>query len=377
MDTITGFKKQFTGRKGIHFNSAGQAPVSTAVANRAREVISLQEEFASFADPALIAGVDQVRSRLADFLGADQDHTGFVSNVATALSQAALGFPLKSGDEVVTLDQEYASSFYPWRVACERSGATLRVFHSDSNGAVNLDELVRFIGPRTKVVAVSWVQFQTGTVLDLQRLGNHCRAIGAFLVVDGIQALGQLSFSLRDLPVDFIAGGAHKWMCSLLGQGFFAGTPEFLAQLSPVVVGAGTFGRWGTFADPGLKMVESSRKFEPGGFAFAPLFALDSAIQVLNEATMPSIEVEITRLSQKLRAGLRDLEVELATPLSQQGGTTSVKLDPTMESRFLERCKQERIALAKRGKYVRFSLHAFCNEDEIERVLQVLKEVKT
>ena len=377
MGTITAFKEQFKNRKGIHFNSAGQAPISSAVAERAQEVIRLQQEQASFADSTLIAGVDQVRKRVSGFLGADPDHTGFAPNVATALSQAALGFPLQRGDEVVTLDQEYASSYYPWSVACERSGASLRVFRSGAMGSLNGDEFIRFIGPRTKVVAVSWVQFQTGTVLDLRRIGNHCRSIGAFLVVDGIQALGQMPFSLQDLPVDFIAGGAHKWMCSLLGQGFFAGTPEFMNQLSPVVVGAGTFGRWGTFAVPDLKIVETSKKFEPGGLAFAPLFALDSAIQVLSEAQPRHIEGEITRLSEKLRTGLLELNVELATPVDQRGGTTSVRLDAPREARFLERCKQERIALVKRGDFVRFSLHAFCHEGEVERVLQILKEVNS
>jgi selenocysteine lyase/cysteine desulfurase len=377
MDSITGFKRQFKNRKGIHFNSAGQAPISFSAAERAREVISLQLELASFGDPTLISGVDQVRERLAHFLGADKNHTGFTQNVAMALSQAALGFPLKSGDEVVTIDQEYASSYYPWSVACERSGANLRVFRSGLDGALDLDAFLSFMGPRTRVVAVSWVQFQTGTMIDLVRLGNHCRSMGAYLVVDGIQALGQLPFSLKDLPVDFIAGGAHKWMCSLLGQGFFAGTPEFMNALTPVVVGAGTFGRWGTYALPELKMVETSRRFEPGGFAFVPLFALDSAIQVLSEASLSQIEAEISRLSRKLRMGLQDLEITLASPLTQRGGTTSVKMEPALEARFLERCRQERVALAKRGEFIRFSIHAFCEDQEVDRVLDLLREVKS
>jgi len=374
MDTIKDFKRQFEGRKGIHFNSAGQSPVSRLAAERAREVVQMQEESGSLADPVLIAGADRARQRLADFLGARKEDAGFAPNVASALSQAALGFPLRSGDEVVTIDQEYASSYYPWAVACERSGAVLRVFSSGPDGRVDLDAFLGFIRPGTRVVAVSWVQFQTGAILDLERVGAHCRSIGAAFVVDGIQGLGQLPFSLHELPVDFIAGAAHKWMGSLVGQGFFAGTPEFLSKLSPVTIGAGTFGRWGTFGNPGQKMDATSRRFEPGGLAFAPLFALDSAIGLLQATGAAAIETEIRRLSARLRSGLQELGVHLATPVGQRGGATSVRLESRVEARFLERCRDEKIALSKRGEFVRFSLHAYCLDPEIDRVLGILKE---
>ena len=374
MDSIRDFKKQFEGRKGVHFNSAGQSPVSRVAAERAREVVRMQEESGSLVDPVLVAGADQARRRIADFLGARKQDTGFAPNVASALSQAALGFPLRAGDVVVTIDQEYASSYYPWFVACERSGATLRAFPSGPDARVDLDAFLAFIRPGTRVVAVSWVQFQTGAILDLERLGAHCRSIGAALVVDGIQGLGQLPFSLKDLPVDFIAGAAHKWMCSLVGQGFFAGTPEFLSMLSPVTIGAGTFGRWGTFGHPEQKMDSSARRFEPGGLAFAPIFALDSAIGLLQSTGAGAIETEITRLSGRLRNGLRELGVHLATPVEQRGGTTSVRLESAVETRFLERCKQEKVALSKRGEFVRFSLHAYCEDSEVERVLGLLRE---
>jgi selenocysteine lyase/cysteine desulfurase len=179
---------------------------------------------------------------------------------------------------------------------------------------------------------------------------------------------------LKDLPVDFIAGAGHKWMCSLVGQGFFAGTPEFLSKLSPVVIGAGTFGCWGTVGNPGQKMDATARRFEPGGLAFAPLFALDSAIGLLQATGGTAIEAEIRRLSARLRGGLRELGIPLATPVEQRGGITSVRLDARVEAVFFERCRHEKIAISKRGVYTRFSLHAFCRDEEIDRVLGILKE---
>jgi selenocysteine lyase/cysteine desulfurase len=193
--------------------------------------------------------------------------------------------------------------------------------------------------------------------------------------VDGIQALGQLPFSFRDLPVDFIAGASHKWMTGPLGQGFFAVKPELMKVLSPVLIGAGTYNRRGNFADPEAAMMDSAMRFEPGGLAFLPLFGMDSAIELLLETGMDQIESEISSLSSTLREGILSLGLNLVTPLRQKGGTTSIQMESELETRFLNRCRELKISIMKRGEVVRISPHAFCSQEEVQQVLQVLKEV--
>ena len=375
MGNLSLFKEQFNNRDGIHFNNAGQSPISNQAADRVKQVLEIQHQRATRGDSELLSMLGVARERLAHFLGASASEVAYTQNCASALSQAALGFPLAKGDVVITLDQEYASNFYPWKTACERSGARLEVVPSHSNLEVNLEALYSAMRPPVKVVAVSWVQFQTGSVLDLKKLGDHCHAQGAFLVVDGIQALGQLPFSFHDLPVDFIAGASHKWISGPLGQGFFAVKPELMKLLSPVLIGAGTYNRRGNFADPHAAMMDSAMRFEPGGLAFLPLFGMDSAIELLLETGMDQIESEIRKLSSRLRAGILALGLKLVTPLEQRGGITSLQMEPELETRFLNRCRELNISIMKRGEVVRISPHAFCNEAEVEQVLHVLKGV--
>jgi cysteine desulfurase/selenocysteine lyase len=377
METLTRFKDAFRFRQGIHFNSAGQSPVSLVVRDRVEQVIRWQFEQASFRDPDLKDGVQQARVTLARFLGAQPGELAFTPNVATALSQAALGYPLTQGDAVVTIDQEYSSSFIPWREACLRSGAELRVCRSDSDGNVDLDSLYEQIRGPVKIVAVSWVQFQTGSILDLKTLGELCRRQGAYLVVDGIQGLGQLPFSLKDFPVDFVAGAAHKWMCSTLGQGFFAGNPEFLRKLRPLSVGAGTYNDWGGTATRDGEMEGTARRFEAGGYSFTALFALESAASLLMDTGMPTIAGEIGRLSKILREGIVEQGLRLSTPMHQPGGITSLRLEAGHERRFLSVCGQRQVALSKRGPFVRFSPHALCTDAEVAEVLSILKETRS
>lgn len=370
------YKKEFSDREGIHFNNAGRAPISRSSAERISAAAFSSQTLGSLADFEWISMLPEMRKNLAHFLGADADEVAYLANVASGLSQAALGYPLKPNDEVVTLDQEYASNFYPWKVACERSGAKFTVVESGSDffsSEALTQKVIKAIRPGVKIVAVSWVQFQTGAVLDLQAIGDRAHSVGAYFVVDGIQGLGQLPFSFRDLPVDFVAGGSHKWMCGPLGQGFIAVKKQFRVLLQPTLIGCGTFNRFGTFADMNAPMETSARKFEPGGFAFIPLFGLDEAVKLNSAVGMESVSSEIIRLSKKIREGIRALEVDVVSPIEQRSGITSIRLPMDQEARLIVCCREEQIAIAKRGDFIRISLHAFCSDEEVERFIQVLK----
>jgi cysteine desulfurase/selenocysteine lyase len=386
MNQLQEFKEEFSSREGIHFNNAGRTPLSRSVSQRLIEFVETNQQQGALADHQLIEGLIAARQSLADFLGTEKENVTFVPNVGTAMSQAAFGFPLQSQDQVVTVDQEYASNFYPWQEACRKAGASLVVVDTGKpgsedfcSGASITRKILDAIVPGVKIVGVSWVQFQTGAVLDLRAIGEKAHSVGAYLVVDGIQGLGQLPFSLRDLPVDFVAGGSHKWMCSVIGLGFFAGKPEFLNLLNPIAVGCGTFNRFGSSADPQAVMESSARKFEPGVPSFPHLFALDSAIQVLNRAGLDRIENEILRLSQILRRGI--LEVcegrvpgfQLASPVDQRNGITSFLLPSGLDQKLVRQCKDAGLVIIQRNEFVRVSLHAFCTEEEVDRFLDLLR----
>lgn len=369
------YKKEFSAREGIHFNNAGRAPISRAAAERIAAAAFSSQTQGSLADAEWIGQLPEMRARLAQFLGAEADDIAYLANVASGLSQAALGFPLKTSDEVLTLDQEYASNFYPWKVACERSGAKFTVVQSGDafySSEALTKKVLESIRPGVKIVAISWVQFQAGAVLDLHSIGEKVHSMGAYLVVDGIQGLGQLPFSFRDLPVDFVAGGSHKWMCGPLGQGFIAVKKQLRDLLQPTIVGCGTFNRFGTFAEMNAPMETSARKFEPGGFAFVPLFGLDEAVKLNTAVGMEIVAAEIHRLSKKLREGLRKLKVDVVSPLDQRSGITSMRLPMEQEARLIVRCREEQIAIVKRGDFIRVSLHAFCSDEDVARFLDVM-----
>jgi selenocysteine lyase/cysteine desulfurase len=376
MMNLNEFKKEFKDREGLQFNHARIAPISNRVALRANRILTQLNFLGSGIDETVLNELKTARENLAGYLNADVSEIAYFPNCASALSQIAFSMKLSAFDSVVTIDQEYASNFYPWKVACEKSGAKLIVVSSDDQARLSLEKVVQAIKPGVKCVSISWVQFQTGTILDLRALGNHCASVGAKLVVDGIQGIGQLPISFRDLPIDALIGGSHKWLCAINGQAFMAIKKTWLSELDPLMVGSGTFNRFGSYADPSSPMETSARKFEPGGVSFISLLGLDEAISLQREVGVQTIADEIKRLAKIFRTGLQKLEtkgVKIATPFDQAGGVTSFQLSVESEAKLFKRCKEEQVTLSKSGDYVRVAIHAFNEESEITKLLELIE----
>lgn len=375
MNDLQRFKDEFSDREGTQFSCAGLSPISRSAALEISRVTTVLQTVGGLADAELISLAAETRRAVARLLDAPPEQLAFVPNCATALSQIAMGYPLRPGDVVVTIEQEYASNFYPWKVAADRAAAKLVAVPSP-RGRIRTEEVINAVVPGVKLVGISWVQFQTGAILDLARLGQRCREVGAHLVVDGIQGIGQLPVSFNSLPIDALVGGSHKWVCGPLGQAFFAIRPELMERLELQTVGSMTYNRGGTYADPSAPVEKTARRFEPGGYNFLSLAGLNAAAKLLTETGVDAIAAEISRLTARLREGLAARGAELATPVDRPGGITSFELPLEWDARLTVRCREERIAIAKRGPYVRTAIHAFANDDEVDRFLAVLEGSK-
>ena len=127
---------------------------------------------------------------------------------------------------MLVIESDYPATVLPWQ-RLARSGVHIRPLRP-AGGQLTADELAAAIGPRTRVVAVTWVDSFTGCTLDLQALGSGCRQAGTFLVVNASQALGVRAISVRSAPVDAVVSCGYKWLCGPCATGF--------AWLSPALM---------------------------------------------------------------------------------------------------------------------------------------------
>ena len=335
-------------------------------------------EYGTLGIGALLKEYESARESVAALIGARPDDVSMMQTCAAAISQVALGIDLESGDEIVRFDQEYPSNAYPWHVAAERAGARVIVVPSEADLHISTEKLIDCIGPRTRVVAVSWVQYSTGAVADLAAISKRCQESGAWLVVDAIQGLGVIPFNMSELGVDIVCGGTHKWLCGPLGHGFLVMSESKRKAIQPLLHGAITYGTPDDLVDPKKMPRTDPSRFEPGTPLLLGAVGCAAAIDHLLEAGIKKIHREAMRLANRLR---EDIQATGGTVVSPNGNHSSESAQspittfrPPGETHFLvSELKKERVAFAERGGGIRLSPHALNTDADLEVIHRILR----
>lgn len=309
------------------------------------------------------------RRKLAHFIGADGDEVSFFQTTASALSQVALGLTLSPSDEILIWDQEYPSNFYPWNRAAEKNNAKLIQVESE-NWQTPVKNILNRVTKKTRVIAVSWVQYQTGAVTDLQALSAALKGRNIWLVADVIQGVGVRPIDFHQSGFDVFCGGSHKWLCSSYGAGYMAIKKARIPELAPYEVGAMTYGNPDTVKKTTNLPKPDSSRYEPGSKAMVEVIAMQASLDLLQSCGIENIFNESVRLADLLANGLRDhYQVINNGPIVNFAPENPAELNA-----IIKKLDEAKVSYAKRGPGIRLSVHAYNRDSEIERVVNLLSK---
>lgn len=370
-DKIQDFKNAFSHQK-IHLNNAGLAPISRPARDKILYWGNRFYEEGFYTDQDYMNDVLFSRQKLAELIGTTKEEIAFFQSTASAVSQVCFHYPLEKNDEVIMWDQEYASHLYPWQEACKRSGAKLVLVSSEDNLNTPYERILSAVTEKTKVVAISWVQFQTGAITNLEKLGSELKKRNIFFMVDAIQGLGIFPMKMKEWGISAVVGGSHKWLVSPVGVGFLALDMTYILKIKPHNVGAYTFG---TCDDPTDLFCEPKRdalKFEAGSKQVLEITALGASINFILETGVEKIECEVLRLAKLMRLELEQKGFIIHSPYSLENHRSSIVnfQKPGLENKQL--ALKLPCLYALRGPGVRLSAHAFNTDEEIRQVIASL-----
>ena len=288
------------------------------------------------------------------------------------LSLVAEGLDWDEGDNVVGARCEYPSNVYPW-MHLERRGVEYRMA-PERSGRIDLEELESLVDSRTRVLALSWVQYANGFRADLERLGRFCRDRDVLFVVDVIQGLGALELDVEASFVDAAAGAAHKWLLGPEGVGLLYVSDRVVERIRPVTTGwrsvEGLFD-WTRFD---LTWNDGALRFEPGTLNVYGLAALEKSLEMLLALGPDRIERRILDLSGRLAEGLRERGFDVVSSrrdAEASGIVTATHPERSAESLY-EHLLARGVVTAHRAGRLRISPHFYNTEEEVGRFFRAL-----
>lgn len=329
---------------------------------------------------ARYGGWEDVRPKLASFIGARADEISLMHNVTEGINVVACGLPLKKGDEVILTNHEHAGNALPWLARGRRDGVVIKQLLLGRTKAETLNRLNDLMTRKTKVIAVPHITCTIGQVLPAKEIARLGHDKGAWVFLDGAHTPGMLPLDVKALGCDFFATCGHKWMMGPKGTGFLYVRKEMIEVLEPYWVGAGVDTAW-DIAKNTLTYKVDAHRFDYATQSSALYVGLGAAVDFLSHIGMENVARRDQSLAHHLRNGLKNLgeRVEILTP-DEEGGYGSVlgfrvKNVPydKLQQLLLEKHKIITRMVPENGiNCNRISTHIYNNFDEVDRAVEAI-----
>lgn len=360
----------------IFLNAASVGPMPTDAVRVADEWSAARARPHTIPFDRLLDAAATARAQFAALIGAEAAQIALMPNTTYGLNLAARALPMRPGT-ILSFDGEFPSCVYPFQALGPR-GITLDLIPR-REGLPDEDALVEAILSRADVVAVvvSWVQFATGYVADLERIGRACRERGAFFIVDGIQGCGVRPIDVRALPIDIFSSGAQKWQLGPWGTGFVYVRPELVRSLEPHDVGWAcmkTSTDYTRLTEYDFDFFEDARRFEVVTLAYQDFAVANAGTKLLLELGTTEIAAHLEALTGRIvewATGRSD--VRLVTPAASARRAGIVSFAPADLSGMAKRLEEAQVVHTVREGAIRLSPHIYNTVEEIDRVLGILE----
>ncbi len=328
-------------------------------------------------DRDLMHTLAESRRLSAQLIGGMPEEIALTLNTGVGLSLAARALPLRAGDIVLTSDKEFPANVYPWMLLKEK-GVILELAPTTPEGWPDEDYLVeRLQDPRVRILAISLVQFSNGYAVDLARLSAATRAAGTYLVVDAIQGVGQIPVDVGATPVDLLACGAQKWLLSPWGSGFVYVRRELIRQLTPAITGwmayEGTddFSRLTQYNDT---LRGDARRFELITLPYQDFAGMNASLELLLELGIPRIQRHLSAFQQPVLSWAARRDARIVSPQGERASGILCIAPPNVGEAF-RALKAARIICSLREGAIRLSPHAYNDQSDMGRVVEVLESL--
>ena len=358
----------------IYFNHASSGPISSIVTNRLTDLLKEKSENKIDDYVSFLKVFEETKVMLAEMINCNPDRLAFVDNTSNGLNILAQSIDWKKGDRILLNDIEFPANVYPF-LNLKRFGVEVDFVKSE-NGIVNADQIIQSITPQTKLVSISFIQFLSGYKVDLEKIGNHCRANNIIFCVDGIQGIGAMRIDVTKCKIDFLSCGTQKWLLGLQGLAFIYVDKELQKKMIPANVGWLSVEDAWNLLDYKMDLKSSANVFQGGTLNAFGIYAFNTSLKLFKDFGFDKVESEVLSNTKYFISKLKSIGLNCTLsncPENNLAGIVTIKPD-SPENIFNELSKLKMICSLREG-LIRFSPHFYNTIQEIDIVVAELEKI--
>ena len=322
-------------------------------------------------------GSDEFRATAAQLIDSSPDDIAIVPSASYGIATAARNLPVNKGQSILVLAEQFPSNYYSWQRRAEETGASLKVVAWPENHdwtAAVLDSLTAGVA----IAALPHVQWTSGGRLDLVRIGEACRKLGAALVLDLTQSLGALPFSVRNVRPDFAVAASYKWLLGPYSTGLLYVAPKWQSGM-PIEE------NWIQRADASdfaslILYTESydrgARRFDMGERSnFALLPAAVRAMKQLLEWDVAQVSETAGALNRHLAEAATEMGFSAPAEPLRAPHYLALRRKQAIPKELPEMLAKEKVFVSVRGSSIRVAPNVYNTVEDCERLIACLRRI--
>lgn len=359
----------------IFLNHAASSPMPARVSRTMIDAmaVSASNPEAYFME-CLLPAITSLHKRFGDLFGVSGENIALMKNTTQGLGIVADGLRLDSGDNVVMAACEYPSVVYPWYGQAHR-GIETRLVPVQPDGTFTVEDFAQHIDNRTRVLALSWVQFATGFRADLKAFAELAKAHNLIYVVDAIQAMGVIPFDATAVGIDIAVTGSQKWLLGPHGTGALYINPAVLDRMNLVNMGACSVVDIIKFDPLTFDLKPTVQRYEEGTPNALGTIGTDQSISILQDVGIKNVQARVFDLTRRAIDALDRKGYHVWSPREDDRRAGIVMFDhPDHASAdLLDIMKTKaRVSGSVRNNRVRLSPHFYNTPEEINAAIDAL-----
>jgi len=373
-------KEWFEFEDVAYLNLAGQAPMPRTSIRAAQAAIEWKKYPHQKLDSTFFEVPNRIRASVARLVGGKPEEIAITTGASNGMAAVAYGLSWKPGDEVITAKGEFPLQYTAWKPMEEREGIKLKIVPPRER-FITADDLLAAMTAKTRLVSVSLVRFDDGSLLDAARVAAACHAQGALLLLDISQCCGAMTLEAEKLGADFMVCAGYKWLLSPYGTGFFWAKNEHIGNMRPgpfywmAVAGSDNFSSL-AFDDP--KPAPAAKRWdtaEAASYFNFNLVAMDVSLDFVVRVGPDTVAAHNRKLIDQMYERLPKDRCIPASPLdaADRGpyGCFAAR-SPEKTAALYDTLRKAGVITSLRQGSIRVSPHLYNTERDIDRLIAVV-----
>jgi L-cysteine/cystine lyase len=363
-----------------YFNAGSNGPIPDVAYNAMNDGWTDEFENGRASLKSYAAGAQRLgslRTTISGIFNASVSEVAITHSTGEGMNAAFNGIVWRPGDEILTTQLEHPALFFAAASVSQRYGLVVTTIDIGNGGGDVLAALAAAVNPRTRVIAISHVQWSSGAVMPIKEIAAFARSRGILTIIDAAQGGGHVGIDFHDLDVDVYSMAGQKWLCGPNASGIMLVRQASLGAFRPSYLRGGAYDEYGYFTPPA-----GAVRFENGEMFGPAIEAFDKGLQWLrDDVGFPWLVARNAALGKRVYKGLSKLKgITVTTPEHAMAGMVCFNVEGM-------HCKSVSEAVAEKGYTIRYvearpcpttariSASWWTTEDEVDGLVQAIGEV--